>query len=563
MKANDSSSSATNPFEVDLLDSGRLPPIPSAWLRGEDLDLVEPLEFLPGEQLPEGRQTHTDRPTLARALAVANAAYGHPAAEALADKLADPNTRVVVTGQQPGLLGGPLYSLTKMAAAVRWAEALEAAGQPAVAVFWVATEDHDWAEMAQASLLQHNDLLQLSLGDDPSPLLPVGMRTLGDSLDAELARAVEAMAGQTGGLDLAKRWYRPDARFGEAFCRYMVHLLGERAPLMLDSMLPEVKVLQRPWLRRLVEQRVEVNRALAEREAEIEARGYPLQVKPQADASPLFLLRGTERRRIIWSDGGWYLRGLESDVRPVDELLTALDENPSVVSPGVLARPAIQDALLGTTLQIMGPAEMAYMSQVASVYPILGIDAPATVLRPQVMVIEARQADYLDELDVRLDELLREPIDTLLTAKLGEDVVAPKRSAIEAILDELRQPILDLDASLERPLKKTRDQIGRHLEQLQGKVAAAVGRRHDIWRRRLEQAQGLLLPGGHLQERELAVAHFVNRYGVGFAADLLDELRLDPRCLQGLRRTPQPAGARAPQEGQGAAASNATTEVTS
>ena len=552
MKANDSSSSATNPFDVDLLGSGRLPPIPSAWLRGQDLDLIEPLQFVAPGELPQGRRALGDRPALAKGLAMANAAYGHPKAQALSDKLADPETCVVVTGQQPGLLGGPLYSLTKMAAAVRWAETLEAAGQPAVAVFWVATEDHDWAEMSRASLLQRGETLDLQLGEDPSPLLPVGMRTFGAALDDELGRASEQLNGEDGGIELAKRWYRPDARFGEAFCRYMVHLLGERAPLMLDSMLPEVKQLQRPWLMRLVEQRQQVLDVLTAREAHIEERGYPLQVKPQADASPLFLLRGHERRRIQWSQDGWYLRGLEDDVRPIEDLVTILEENPSVVSPGVLARPAIQDALLGTTLQIMGPAEMSYMAQVSSVYPILGIDPPATVLRPQVMVLESRQADYLEELGVRLDELLDESIDALLTAKTDGDVVAPHRADIETILDALREPVLQLDGSLERPLKKTRDQILRHLDQLQGKVAAAVGRRHDVWRRRLEQAHGQLLPGGHLQERTLAVAHFVNRFGKGMATLLLDELQLDPRVLQGLRWAPQPVGARSNDKEQGA-----------
>lgn len=543
MKANDSSSSATNPFEVDLLESGLLPPLPTAWLAGNDLDLLAPLELSDGSSLPAPRKPHGDRAALAEGLAVANAAYGHPAAQALADKLADPATCVVVTGQQPGLLGGPLYGLTKMLAAVRWAEALEAAGQPAVAVFWVATEDHDWAEMSQATILQRNDLLDLSLGEDPSPLLPVGMRSLGEHLDGELDRAAAASLGGSEGIDIARRWYRPNARFGEAFCRYMVYLLGGRAPLMLDSMLPEVKQAQRPWLRRLIEQRAEVETRLTEREADIEARGYALQVHPQANASPLFLLRGAERRRIIWSDDGWFLRGLEEDVRPVDELLEALEENPSVVSPGVLARPAIQDAILGTTLQIMGPAELSYMSQVSSVYPVLGIDPPTTVLRPQVLVVEEKHAEHMEGLDVSLTELLLESIDSLLTAKLGVDVVAPHRTQIEAVLEALTEPVMALDASLESPLKKTRDQIGRALDQFQGKVEAAVGRRHEIWHRRLEQAQMGALPGGTLQERKLAVAHYINRYGAGFATRLLDMLQLDPRYLHGVRWAPQPAGA--------------------
>ena len=117
--------------------------------------------------------------------------------ERLAERLADPATRVVVTGQQPGLYGGPLLTLTKMAAAVRWAEAIAEAGAPAVAVFWVATEDHDWAEAAQATLLAADGPRRFDLGDDRSPLLPLGMRTFGPGLGAITQRLLR----RTGSLD--------------------------------------------------------------------------------------------------------------------------------------------------------------------------------------------------------------------------------------------------------------------------------------------------------------------------------------------------------------------------
>jgi bacillithiol biosynthesis cysteine-adding enzyme BshC len=530
-------------LELDLHGGGRLPTLPTAFLDGRDLDLLAPLRFLdPAAEgvgaLPE--PPRIDRSELARALATANAAYGHPEAEAQAELLADPRTRVVVTGQQPGLYGGPLLTLTKMAAAVRWAETMAAAGLPAVAVFWVATEDHDWTEAAQATLLAADGPRKLDLGDDPAPLLPLGMRTFGPRLE-ELRERVRQDLGEevAATLRYAGRWYRPDARFGEAFCRLMVHLLGRRSPLMLDSMLPEVKRLQRPWLVRLVDRRREVDAALAAADREIEGRGYPLQVTPQPGMSPLFLFHGRERRRIEWRDGESYaLRGVDGSAAPIDRLRSILDENPSVVSPGVLARPAIQDAILGTSLQVMGPSELSYMAQVRAVYPVLGVEAPATSLRPQAMVIEDRHAGYLEELGVSLEELSRGSLDLLLAAKLDEDFVAPVRRRIDGLVDGLRQPILELDQSLERPWRKTRDQVGRYLDQLAAKVAAAISRRHQVWQRRLEQVHRATLPQGALQERVLAVVHFLHRFGPGFAAEFCSRLELDPRRLQAIRLEP-------------------------
>ncbi|MCP3961044.1 MAG: bacillithiol biosynthesis BshC [bacterium] len=542
MTANDSFSSATSPPEspaalgLDLLGGSRLPSLPSAFLSGRDHDLLAPLKFLDAGELP-GEPPRVDRTELARALATANVAYGHPAAERLAERLADPATRVVVTGQQPGLYGGPLYALSKMVAAVLWAEAIEASGVPAVAVYWVATEDHDWSETAQATFLARSGPLRVDLGEDPAPLLPVGMRTFGPRLTG--------VEEQLEGVELPRRWYRPDSRFGEAFCRLLVATMGERAPLMLDSMLPELKTLQRPWLSRLVEHRGDVERAQRQADAAIENRGHPLQVSPQPGLSPLFMLHGLERRRIAWSEnGGYSLRGLEGDALPLEQLERILEENPSVISPGVLARPAIQDAVLGTSLQVMGPAELSYLPQVAAIYPVLGIEAPSTTLRPQALVLEERHAGYLEELDVSLAELFDVELDRLVTEKLGEDLVGPVRERIDELLEGLAEPLAALDRGLEGPLRKTRGHIDRGLDQLGGKVAGAVARKHDVWRRRLEQVRTACLPGGKGQERLLSVVHFLDRYGAGFAEVLAAQMGLDPRRLHVVRVSPAPMGGR-------------------
>jgi bacillithiol biosynthesis cysteine-adding enzyme BshC len=537
VKANDLSSSARNLPELDLLSSGRLPSIPSAWLKGSDLDLLEPLRFLSPGSDPQGEPPAVDRRELAEALEVANTAYAHPAAGRLSGLLADPQTRVVVTGQQPGLWGGPLLGLDKMIAAQLWAERLTAAGKPAVAVFWVATEDHDWKEMARASLLGRKEVRQFTLGEDPAPLMPLGMRTFGDSLHQLNTEAEGLLGGGSPGLAQMRRWFRSDARFGEAFSRLMVSLLGERTPLMFDSMLPEIKRLQRPWLRRFVDRRTEVEDVMSAREGEIVGRGFPLQVNPQPGASPLFLLRGNERRRIQWtSDGESYvLRGLEEDRRPLAELYDTLEENPAVVSPGVLARPAVQDALLGTTLQVMGPSEMSYMSQVSSIYPTIGITPPWTTLRPQALVLEGRQIGYLEELGVSLEELFDMPVERLVADKLGEDFVQPVRQQVETLMAALREPLLALDPTLERPWRKTNEHIGRNLEQLSNKVAAAISRKHDVWRQRFEGLRRSCLPAGHLQERELAVLYYLDRYGPRFAEDIAAQMQLDPRFLRVLQ----------------------------
>ncbi len=514
-----------------------LPPLARAFLAGDDLDLLAPLRMVAMDGRLDPPPAPADRRRLAAALATANAAYGHQAGERLAARLADPATRVVVTGQQPGLFGGPLYTLSKAVAAALWAERLEAAGEPAVAVFWVATEDHDFREVARAVFLTADGPQSFELGDDPEPLTPVGMRSLGAGVGALLERLAAAVAGDrwASWVETVGRWYRPEARFGEAFCRLLAHLLGERCPLLLDAMLPEVKAAERPLLRRLVEQRREIEAGQAARDEAIAARGHELQVRPQPGASPLFLLHGRSRRRIEWrGDGRFGLRGEDGFEEDVAWLLAAIDDNPGVVSPGVNARAAIQDAILGSAVAVLGPGELSYMPQVAPVHELLGVAAPAIAMRPQSLVLGAHQLDKLAELELELADLVDPALDLDRAVAGGRelDLTAPTRERVSAALEELRAAAVDLDPGLAGPWKKTRGQIDKALGIFTGKVAAAMARRNEVARRRAEDLRQTCRPLGELQERVISTAHFPGKYGERFVEAYFEQLELDPRRLQ-------------------------------
>jgi bacillithiol biosynthesis cysteine-adding enzyme BshC len=530
------SSSATDPSDrliVDLDAAGLLPPLPSAFLRGEATELLAPLSF-GGERLPE--PASIDRRSLAEALADANRSYGHPASEELAGKLANPETRVVVTGQQPGLFGGPLFTLSKAVAAVLWAERLETQGLPALAVFWVSTEDHDFREVARSQFPTRQGIASFDLGEDSSPLLPVGMRTLGEPVTEVLERLKEAFPGERYAqwIDTLAAWYRPEARFGEAFCRLLVELLGERCPLLLDSMLPAVKTAQRPWLEQLVLRRSEVEEAFVERDREIEERGFPLQVSPQRGASPLFVLHGQQRRRIEWrGDDGFALRGQEPFEESVDWLLGLIDENPAVVSAGVMGRSALQDAILGTTVLLLGPGEISYIPQMAPVYDVLGIPAPAVALRPQAMVLGRHQVDRLEALDLKLSELLSSSfdIDEFLARGQASDLVTPVSEAISNQLEGLRTEALAIDGDLAKPWKKTSQQVEKALAAFSGRLTATVARQDKVMRSRLEDLLESSRPGGALQERVVSTAHFPGKFGSELASAMFAQLGLDPARL--------------------------------
>ena len=545
MTASDSFSSAQNPVDamtVNLVDAGLLPPLAKAFLEGSGAELLSPLQFQsPGGPPPTAPTPAGDRRELGAALATANDIFGHPEAEALGRKLADPATLVVITGQQPGLFGGPLYGLSKAVAAVRWAERLEQAGQPAVALFWVATEDHDFRESSRATFFTRNGPETFDLGEDRSPLRPMGLRELGPEVDRILADLREAIPGDRFGswVDQLGQWYRPDNGFGEAFAGLMVHLLGRRAPLMVDSLLPALKQAQAPWMRRLVVERHQVAAASAERDGAIEAAGFSLQVRPQPGTSPLFVLHEGQRRRIEWQgEDRLRLRGTPEVERDVEWLLAVIDREPEIVSAGVLARSAIQDAVFGTGLQILGPGELAYLPQVAPLYTLLEIEAPAVALRPQVLVLEEHLLKKLEGGGLLLPALVDPDLelDEQLAGSVGEEFLGPARQQLETLLAGMEAPALELDAGLAGPWLKTGEQMERALESFSGRVKAASARRDQMARQRLETLRDTVRPMNQLQERVIATGHYPGKYGRGFSEAMLEQLdEQDPITLQVVR----------------------------
>jgi uncharacterized protein YllA (UPF0747 family) len=306
----------------------------------------------------------------------------------------------------------------------------------------------------------------------------------------------------------------------------------------MDAMLPAVKTGQRPWLRRVVERRVEIAQAFARRNEQIIGRGHQLQVRPQPGASPLFVMHGRARRRVEWRGSDRFtLRGEASFEEDVSWLLRAIDENPSVVSPGVMARSAMQDAVLGSSVLVLGPGEVAYAPQVAPIYEQLEIAAPAVHARPQALVLGSREVDKLASTGLHLGDLVAADLDLdrALAGGREEDLTAPTRQWVATVMAELREQALELDASLEGPWKKTSGQMDKALAAFTGKVAAAVARRQQVSRARVEDLRGLCRPGGALQERVIATAHFPGKHGARLVEAFFEQLTLESRRLHVIR----------------------------
>jgi len=315
------------------------------------------------------------REAVAAALVAQQQARGAPRAAARAELLRDARAVAVVTGQQAGLFGGPLYVLYKALCALKTARLLEERrGAPVVAVFWVASDDHDFAEVRSASVIDEAAQIRtLRYNPIEEPLGQPAARIFLDEtitkLVEELGQSLPASAHREELVRLVGGCYRPGVALSDAFARLLSCLLPEL--VVLDPSDPALKALMAPVLSREISERSPTSRLAIEIGSALLAAGYHQQVPVRPGFLNLFLYFDGERRALAEHDGTVEVRGPGWKI-PLAEAARLVGTDPASFSPGVLLRPLAQDALLPTAAYVGGPAEIAYHAQIGGGHPARG-----------------------------------------------------------------------------------------------------------------------------------------------------------------------------------------------
>jgi bacillithiol synthase len=306
---------------------------------------------------------------LARVLAGQQERRGAPAAaRAAAARLADPATRVIITGQQAGLFGGPLFTLLKALTAMKLAAQVERDHQvPVVPVFWIDAEDHDWPEVSGCTVLDGEMLPQtLRLADLPGAgERTIAQLTLTDQVAATIDALVAALPGTEFTAEVAeglRRAYAPGRGMAEAFGCWVETVLGEHGLIVYDASDPAAKPLaQHIFTKEIAQPGVTAELASRAGQALVD-RGYHSQVTPHEGAISLFHLASS--REGIKAAGGAVTIG--DRTMSLDELAAEAARSPEHFSPNVLLRPIVQDAIFPTICYVAGPNELAYLGNCAT-----------------------------------------------------------------------------------------------------------------------------------------------------------------------------------------------------
>ena len=439
--------------------------------------------------------------------------------------------QAVVTGQQVVLFGGPLLTLLKAATAIARAKtATEQTGVNHVPIFWMATEDHDLAEVDQVSLLTKTSVETLRVGLRANAA-PVGGVVPGEELDAVLERAAELLA-HAPVSEWLRECYRPAG--GErptltlAFGRLMVRIFAAQGLIVMDASTREFHALGAGTLRYAIEHADELQAALAARNEELERAGYHAQVLVNDGASLLFLIDETTGERLSLkrqSDGEWKANGRAYSTT---ELLAILDASPERLSPNALLRPVFQDTILPTAAYVGGPSEVAYFAQSSVVYrTILGRVTPvlprlsATLLEPAVAAVMDKDEIQLPDAMTTADELAQRLGARAMPIELKRKLAAAG-NALDKELNALTQYLGAMDASLGKSAEASGSKMLYQMNRLRRMAATFELQKNASLRKHADAITLNVFPDGHPQERVVAGVWFMARYGDGLVERLVD-----------------------------------------
>jgi bacillithiol synthase len=444
-----------------------------------------------------------------------------------------------VTGQQVGLFGGPLFSIFKALTSVKLAEQATAARVDCVPIFWLATEDHDLAEVNHVALVSEPGAPELFAAEShafesAATDAPVGTVKFGPEIEPLVERAA-ALLGDSEVTTWLRQAYRPGETLGSAFALLFAQLFADWGVILLDPADRDFHDLARPLFRAAIEHASELDEALLARGKALEAAGYHQQVKVTSATTLLFEVkngaRTVVRRRNNGGNGGEYAIGDERISH--GELLDRIEKTPESFNPNVLLRPVVQDYLLPTLVYTGGAAEVAYFAQVAVVYEkLLGRVTPI-LPRFSATLVEAKPERILTRYQLGLPDLFHGPEkvrEAIAARSLPSDLLtrfSEAYASVEQSMTALRESIGRLDSTLVDTAQSSQESMAHQISRLQARVARAEGLRNEVITRHADALSHALFPHKALQEREVAGVSFVARYGPELLANIYQTIHPD------------------------------------
>jgi bacillithiol biosynthesis cysteine-adding enzyme BshC len=454
------------------------------------------------------------------------------------EALNDKKTLAVVTGQQLGILGGPLYTFYKIITALKLSSYLKERYDDYyfVPVFWFEADDHDFEEVRSVSIINEmNELVKISYDDEIGEdefRNSVGLLTIKESINSffeNIEKQLRDTEFKSQLLDKLKGLYSAGKSFKQSFKELLFWLFDNHGLIILDPQDVIIKNLLKPVFKKEINDFRIHTEKLVNVSAKLEEL-YHAQVKVR----PVNLFYSNEEGRFL-------IEPVENEFRlrrkrkrfTYDELIELADNKPESFSPNVLLRPICQDYLLPTAFYIGGPGEISYFAQVTPLYDFYNIQPPIVYPRASAALLEKNIEPLIEKFDLAFEDVflnseeLKMKVIKSFSKNSLDEVFAESNNQIELALDGLKEKLFEFDKTIADASTKYKQKIFHYVDELKGKAFDAQKKRHESTLRQIDKLTTSLFPNSDLQERQLNFIYFYNKYGNIFLEKIFNELAIN------------------------------------
>lgn len=451
-------------------------------------------------------------------------------------KLRQPDSAVIIGGQQAGILTGPLYSIHKVISIIKLAQQKEKQlGVPVVPVFWIAGEDHDFQEVNHVFVPMEGKVDKWTY---PKKLMQKKM--VSDiQLDGSMCLGwVENLIENFGEtehtnelLEFARRLVNKSNTFVDFFAGIIMELFKDHGLLLVDSGDPQFRLLQKEFLTNQIDNHEAITFSLHEQQKEIENNGFPITIEGSEYAANLFYYDKQSNERILLEFDRKTDRFVGKSGRVTfskQELLEIAAANPEKLSNNVVTRPLMQEWLFPTLAFIAGPGEIAYWAELKLVFEHFQIKMPPIVPRLNITFLDRSVETDLTDLRLNLGNVLQRGS----AQEKQQFLNSIKDQEIEALFHQVKEQFVSqyeiieaktsaLDKGLVPLVQKNEKNILREIDFMQSKLQESVRQKHEVVLNKFARIDLALRPGDSPQERVWNVFYYLNHFGLNFINELM------------------------------------------
>lgn len=451
------------------------------------------------------------------------------------EKLNDSQSVVVISGQQAGLMTGPIYTISKIISTIKLAQEQEIKlGKPVVPIFWIAGEDHDYQEINHVNLPKDNEIEKHVFH----------MKEAGKKMVSELAYDKEKLHAWL--LEIINSYgespYTKELKeelelamevsttFVDMFASLITKLFKGTGLVLVNAAEPSLRKLETPYMQQILMKHDQIRNGMHHSQKELEEQGFTPMLEIDSESMNIFFHQNGERELLCWDDSKKVAFIKDSNRQfTLEQLNKLMEEQPENFSNNVVTRPLMQEFLFPTLAFIGGPGEISYWAELGRCFRSVDLKMPPVVPRISLTLLERHIDRTLLELDENIEDVLEKGLEEKRKAWLYREEL----ETIEATLTSYREQYANVHDQFRqvgnttlphhrKTFEKNWNLIDKQFTYIQRLIERSAYEKHENMMNKYERAELAVLPKGMPQERVWNIYYFLNKYGLDFVQRLCE-----------------------------------------